>query len=212
LDGIPLAIELAAARVGSLPVEEIAARLDQRFRLLTGGPRDAPSRQQTLRAAPDWSWALLSAAEQALLRRLSVFAGGCTLAAAEAVCAGDGSEGSGILDLLDGLVSKSLAHLDEREEEARYGLLETVRQYAGERLAASGELEAVRARHLAWCLALAEQAAPALLRPEQGTWLARLEREHDDLRAALGWARERGAGEEGLRLAGALGRFWYAQG
>jgi tetratricopeptide (TPR) repeat protein len=212
LDGIPLAIELAAARAGSLPVEEIAARLDQRFRLLTGGPRDAPSRQQTLRATLDWSWALLSPAEQALLRRLSVFAGGWTLAAAEAVCTGDGIERWEVLDGLDGLVSKSLAHLDEREAEARYGLLETVRQYAAEYLVTSGEEEVVRARHLAWCLALVEQAEPALTGPEQDVWLGRLEQEHDNLRVALRWASERGLGERGLRLAGALWRFWWMRG
>ena len=213
LDGIPLAIELAAARIGSLPVEAIAERLDQRFRLLTGGPRDAPSRQHTLRAAIDWSWELLSAPEQLLLRRLSVFAGGWALGAVETVCAGDGIEGWEILDLLDGLVNKSLAHLEEGAAEARYGLLETVRQYAGERLEESGERGAARARHLAWSVSLAERAAPALTGPEQGDWLARLEAEHDNLRAALAFGlTEAAQADRALALAGLLWRFWSTHG
>jgi non-specific serine/threonine protein kinase len=212
LDGIPLAIELAAVRVSSLPVEAIAERLDQRFRLLTGGPRDALPRQQTLRAALDWSHDLLTAPEQVLLRRLSVFAGGWTLAAAEAVCAGDGIEAWEILDLLDGLVNKSLVLLEDGAEEARYRLLETVRQYGWERLAASSEEAAVGDRHLAWCVTLAEEAASQLRGSEQGAWLARLEREHDNLRAALAWTRQQGVGELGLRLAGALWHFWRMRG
>jgi non-specific serine/threonine protein kinase len=215
LDGMPLAIELAAARLSSLPVEAIAARLDDRFRLLTGGPRTAMSRQQTLRAALDWSHDLLAEPEQILLRRLSVFAGGWTLDAAETVCAGDGIEEWEILDRLDALVNKSLVLLHEAgpdEEQGRYEVLETVRQYGWERLAASGETEEVRDRHLAWCMALAEQAEPQLTGQEQGHWLARLEREHDNLRLALGWARAQGKGELGLRLAAALWRFWDAHG
>ncbi len=137
LDGIPLAIELAAARVGSLSVEGIAARLDDRFRLLAGGARDVLPRQRTLRAALDWSYDLLSEAEQVLLDRLAVFAGGCTLAAATAVCAGDGVDEWAVLDLLDRLVNKSLVQTEEASGEVRYGLLETVRQYGQERLAGS---------------------------------------------------------------------------
>jgi non-specific serine/threonine protein kinase len=213
LDGIPLALELAAARVSSLPVEAIAARLDERFRLLIGGPRDALPRQQTLRATMDWSWELLGKQERTLLGRLSVFAGGWTLAAAEAVCSGDGVERLAMLDLLDGLANRSLIWLDETGAEARYRLLETVRQYAGERLAEAGELGAMRARHLDWCVALAEEAESELTGGEQGTWLVRLEHEHDNLRAALVWSlSEAGDPALGLRLATALGWFWYLRG
>ena len=155
LDGIPLAIELAAARIGSLPVEVLAERLDERFGLLTLGPRDAPPRQQTLRATMDWSWELLGALEQTLLRRLSVFAGGWTLAAAEAVCSGVGVESPAVLELLNGFVNKSLLSLDAR---GRYALLETLRQYAGERLAEAGEDATIRQQHLDWCAASAEEA------------------------------------------------------
>ncbi len=211
LDGIPLAIELAAARVNSLGVEGIAARLDDRFRLLTGGVRDALPRQRTLRATLDWSYDLLSQAEQALLDRLSVFAGGCTLAAATAVCAGEGVEDWEVLDLLDRLVNKSLVQTEEAGGEVRYTLLETVRQYGQEQLAASGS-DAARDRHLAWYLALAEEAAPNLQSAEQVPYIDQLEREHDNVRAALRWARERSAAEEGLRLAGALGYFWLTHG
>jgi len=198
LDGIPLAIELAAARVDSLGVEGLAARLDGCFRLLTGGPRTALPRQRTLRAALDWSYDLLTESEQLLLDRLSVFAGGWTLAAAEATCAGDGIEQWEILDLLGGLVGKSLVQAEEAGGAVRYGLLETVRQYGRERLAASGAAGAVRDRHLAWYLALAEQAAPHLwAAADLGAWLDHLEAEHDNLRAALRWARERGGAAAG---------------
>jgi predicted ATPase/transcriptional regulator with XRE-family HTH domain len=215
LDGMPLAIELAAARVGSLPVEGIAKRLDDRFRLLTGGSRTVVPRQQTLRAALDWSYDLLDEPERVLLRRLSVFACGWALEAAETVCAGDVIDGLAILDLLDGLVNKSLVVLDAGGPTGvpeRYRLLETVRQYGRERLETHGEEPAVRDRHLAWCVALAEEAAAQMTGPEQGQWLDRLEREHDNLLTALGWARERGMGEEGLRLAGALWSFWWPRG
>ena len=220
LDGIPLAMELAAARVRSLPVEQINARLDNRFRLLTGGSRDALPRQQTLRALIDWSYDLLTEAEKALLCRLSVFAGGWTLDAAEKVVAGEGLEGEvvedfEVLDLLTSLVDKSLVIYEEREEgEARYGLLETVRQYAAERLAEGEGADQMERRHAGWALALAEEAEPQLTSPEQGVWLTRLEAEHDNLRAALGWC-ERGMGQraqEGLRLTGALWRFWWVRG
>ena len=213
LDGIPLAIELAAARVSALGVEELASRLDDRFRLLTGGARDALPRQRTLRATLDWSYDLLTAQEQLVLDRLSVCAAGCTLAAAEVVCAGEGVEGVEVLDLLGALVGKSLVQAEERDGgEVRHGLLETVRQYGQQRLAASGRAGAVRDRHLAHFLALAEEAEPALKGADQATWLDRLEAEHDNLRAALGWAREAGATEVGLRLAGALWRFWLMRG
>jgi non-specific serine/threonine protein kinase len=213
LDGIPLAIELAAARVDVLSVEQIAARLDDRFRLLTGGPRTAVPRQQTLRATLEWSWDLLTAGEQVVLRRLAVFMGGWTLDAAEAVCAAADLPSDEVLDLLAGLVSKSLVQVSTTDGQTRYGLLETVRQYGQEQLAVSGEGAAVRDRHLAWCLALAEEAEPALEGPEQGAWLSRLETEHDNMRAALRWSLQDGDDTAlGLRLSGALWRFWESRG
>jgi predicted ATPase/DNA-binding XRE family transcriptional regulator len=212
LDGIPLALELAAARLAALTLADLAARLDDRFRLLTGGSRAALPRQQTLRATLDWSHALLSRPERAVLRRLTVFAGGCTLDAAEAVCSGEGIAPAGVTDLLVGLVNKSLLALEEAENpavgEGRYRLSETVRQYAAERLADSEEATAVRERHLAWYLAWVLQVAPALAGREQVACLARLEVELDNLRAALGWARETEQTAAGLRLAGSLGLFW----
>jgi tetratricopeptide (TPR) repeat protein len=212
LDGIPLALELAAARVSSLPAEGIAARLDDRFKLLIGGPRTALPRQQTLRAALDWSHDLLSLSEQVLLRRLAVFAGGWTLEAAEGMCADEPVERWEILDLLSALVNKSLVLPEDVENGPRYRFLETVRQYARERLEMAGETAQMRDRHLAWCLALAEQAEPALVGAEQEVWLGRLEAEHDNVRAALAWVRERSAVDLGLRLAGALWRFWSVRG
>jgi predicted ATPase/class 3 adenylate cyclase len=218
LDGIPLAIELAAARLRSMSVEEVNARLSNRFRLLVGGSRTLLPRQQTLRALIDWSYELLTEAEKALLRRLSVFAGGWTLEAAEEVCAGDDVEDGEVLDLLTGLVDKSLVLMETEEHSARYRLLETVRQYAGDRLSEGGGEAAVRPRHAAWFLALAEQAEPQLWGPNQGVWLSRLDAEHDNLRAVLAWyewppeSSEAVAVETGLRLAGALRRFWSARG
>ena len=213
LDGIPLAIELAATRVKVLPVHQIAARLDDRFRLLTGGSRTALPRQQTLRAVMDWSYILLSEKERTLLRRLSVFAGGWTLDAAEAVCSGNRIETVEVLDLLAQLVDRSLVAVDREDAEARYRLLDTVRQYAREKLQDSGEETEVHGRHREWFLDLAERTEPELLGPEQGVWLARLEAEHDNLRAALTWSQqEEEGGEAGLRLAGALGRFWWMRG
>ena len=217
LDGIPLAIELAAARVGVLPVAGIAQRLDDRFRLLIKGARTALPRQQTLRAALDWSWDLLEPAEQRLLARLAVFAGGCTLAAAQAVCADAALDEWGLLDALDALADKSLLSVDEQADatgEARYRMLETVRQYGQERLAEREEAAAMRDRHLQWYAALAEQADHALEGWEQTQGLARLEHEHDNLRTALGWSISVPTGdpasrwETGARLAGALWRFW----
>jgi predicted ATPase/DNA-binding SARP family transcriptional activator len=182
LDGIPLAIELAAARLKVLPVEQIAARLDDRFRLLTGGSRGALPRQQTLRATLDWSYELLPEPERLLLRRLSVFAGGFTLEAAESVCADHG-----LLDLLTQLVEKSLVGVERRGGAARYVLLETTRNYARERLWEAGEGEEQRARHAQYFLALAERAAPELRGAAQAEWLRRLEEDHDNFRAALDW-------------------------
>ena len=212
LDGIPLAIELAAARVRSLPVETIAARLDKSIELLAGGPRDVLPRHQTLRAALDWSWVLLGGQERALLRQLAVFVGGCQAGAVAAVCGGDGGGPWAVPELLDGLVNKSLVALEESAEESRYILLETVRQYAAERLAEAGEEASARDRHLAWYVTLAEAIDPQLTGPHQGSALERLENAYGNLRAALGWARESGHGEQWLRLAASLWRFWYMRG
>ncbi len=213
LDGIPLAIELAAARVKVLAVEQIAARLDDRFRLLTGGSQIVLPRQQTLRAAIDWSYHLLSETERVLLRRVSVFAGGWTLEAAESVCAVGSVVAANILDLLTSLVDKSLVLAETQHGEARYRLLETVRQYARDRVVEAGEEAEVRTRHRAWCVALAEQAGAELRGPRQGVWLERLEVEHDNLRAALAWGRDDPGGAEAmLSLPGALGWFWFLRG
>ncbi len=212
LDGIPLAIELAASRVKGLPVEEIATRLDDRFRLLTGGSRTALPRHQTLRGAMDWSYDLLSEAERTMLRRLSVFAGGCTVQAAEAVCSGHGVDVAGVLDLLTRLVNKSLVVAGEHDGTARYQLPETVRQYGWDRLFESGEAELVRQRHREFFLTLAEEAEPHLKSREQVNWLNRLEVEHDNLRAASEWLHGAGDIEGALRLAGALYRFWAIRG
>jgi CRP-like cAMP-binding protein len=204
LDGIPLAIELAAARVRVLSVEQLLARLEDRFRLLTGGSRIAPERHQTLRAAVDWSYDLLSAQEQTLFARLSVFAGGWALEAAEQVCAGDETEGSDVLDLLTGLVDKSLVAVDERPDgAARYRLLETLRQYAWEHLTAGGA-EAIQARHAAYYFRLAEQAeqvAPGSARLPRTAWRDRFWQEVHNLRAAIRWLLERGLARGGLGLA-----------
>lgn len=212
LDGIPLAIELAAARVGTLTVEQIAARLDQRFRLLRGGSRTAMPRQQTLRATVDWSYDLLPERERLLLHRLAVFAGGWTLEAAETVCSGDGIGEHEVLDALSALVNKSLVQAEERGEEVRYRLLETVRQYAREQLEQSGEEAVVCARHLNWLLALAERAATEARGLRQATWLDRFEAEHDNFRAALGWSTSVGDTEAGLRLATLLLGLWSVRG
>ena len=210
LDGIPLAIELAAARMGVLSVAAIAARLDARFALLTEGPRTVLPRQQTLRATLDWSYDLLDAAEQALLRRLAVFTNGWTLAAAEVVC-GEGEPWQ-TLDVLANLVNKSLVQVVEHAEERRYTFLETMLHYAQGQLLAAGEETAWRDRQLRWAMALAEAAEPELTGGAQERWLARLEIEHGNLRAALAWAEAHGPTGMGLRLAGALWRFWYTRG
>ncbi len=212
LDGIPLAIELAAARVRSLSIEEIDGKLDQRFRLLTGGSRTALPRQQTLRSLIDWSYDLLNDPAKLLLQRLSVFAGGWTLEAAEQICAGDGMEESEIFDLLTSLCDKSLAVAGQNDGDSRFRLAETVRQYARERLVESGGGEAVRERHRNHFLALAEEAEPKLMGAEQAEWLERLEVEHENLRAGLDWSLVAAESAGGLRLCGALWRFWWTRG
>lgn len=210
LDGIPLAIELAAARVRALPVEEIARRLSDRFKLLTGGDRTALPRQQTLQALIDWSYDLLTEPERALLRQLSVFAGGWTLEAAESV-AGGAIATSDILDLLSHLVEKSL--IVTEPERGRFRLLETIRQYAEARLRESGEEAPARSRHLAFYLDLAEKARPQLVGPEQGAWLARLDLERENLLSAHKWCdHEQGGGELGLKLASSLRHYWIFRG
>jgi predicted ATPase/DNA-binding SARP family transcriptional activator/DNA-binding CsgD family transcriptional regulator len=212
LDGIPLAIELAAARVG-LSVEQIATRLDDSLRLLTTGSRTSSARQRTLRGALDWSYDLLSEPERVLFGQLSVFAGGWTLEAAEAAALGENVKEDEILDLLSSLVDKSLVVAEATGKGAvRYGMLEPVRQYSRERLGESGEVEAIRRAHARFFLALAEEADSELRGPRQGTWLERLETEHDNMRAALTWSVEGGDAEQGLRFAGALAWFWGVRG
>ena len=210
LDGLPLALELAAARVKVLSVEQLAARLGDRFRLLTGGSRSALPRQQTLRALVDWSYDLLTPPEQVLFRRLAVFAGGSTLDATEAVCAGDGIEPGEVLEHLARLVDKSLVVADPSTAgELRYRLPETIRQYSAEKLAETGEGATLRGRHRDWYLALAERARQDVLDPQR---LASLEREYDNLRAALRWSIDSGQAEPGLRLATGLCDFWQVRG
>ena len=220
LDGLPLAIELAAARVRLLPPEAILARLDQRLRLLIGGARDLPARQQTLRRTIDWSYDLLDTAEQKLFRRLAVFAGGRTLAAIAAVCNAEGDMAFDALDGVASLVDKSLLRKqDGVGGEPRFVLLETIHEYASEKLQESGETEELRLRHALYFLALAEEAEPELGGARRAVWLDRLEEEHDNLRAALAWSRSQVSGEDaarrlatGLRLGGALLGFWDSRG
>lgn len=211
LDGMPLALELAASRIRTMSVEQIAARLDDRFRLLTGGSRTALPRHQTLRGVMDWSYALLSDGERRLFARLSVFAGGFTLAAAEKVGAAGGDRGDTV-ELLTRLVEKSLVSVDRRRDEARYSLLETVRAYAAEALEAAGEREPARSAHAAFFLALAEEAAPHLKGSGQRVWLQILGEEHDNLRAALGWLAATAEHDKEMRLATALWRACYLSG
>jgi len=217
LDGIALAIELAASRVKLLKVEQIAARLDDAFRFLTGGSRTALPRHQTLRAAIDWSYDLLAKPERVLLRRLSVFAGGWTLEVAEQVCASEGGQAgilpSEILDLLAHLVDKSLVVVDMQGGETRYRMLETIRQYARERLAASGETDAARRRHAEFFTAWVEQMGMELRTgPTQLDRFAQLEVEGDNIAAALEWSLGGADGELGLRLVSAIFYFWWRGG
>ncbi|MBI5709998.1 MAG: protein kinase [Candidatus Eisenbacteria bacterium] len=213
LDGIPLALELAAARVRMLSVHEIRAKLDDRFRLLRGGGREALARHQTLQAAFQWSYDHLEPEEQRLFRALAVFSGGWELSAAAAVCA-DGSDEYGVLDLMTRLADTSLMLVESADgAETRYRYLETVRQYALERLEETGGSAALRSRHLAHFLARAEAAETAFWGPEGASWLARLERDHENLLAAIAWSqRAEGEAPAGLRLAGALYRLWYMRG
>jgi predicted ATPase/class 3 adenylate cyclase/DNA-binding CsgD family transcriptional regulator len=208
LDGIPLAIELAAAKIRVLSVEQIAKRLDDRFRLLTGGSRTAFERQQTLRATIDWSYNLLLPAEQVFFRRLSVFVGGWTLEAVESVCKGGSVKSEDVLNLMEQLINKSLVMVEEAGHESRYHMLETIRQYANERLVESRESDALRNRHLEFFLQLAMETEPILYGREQVSCLNRLEEELDNFRAALEWSLEEGDAESGLRLATELWRFW----
>jgi predicted ATPase/DNA-binding CsgD family transcriptional regulator len=212
LDGIPLALELAAPWVRVLALEQILVHLDDSVRMLVGGSRAGPTRQQTLRATLDWSDVLLTDAERALFHRLAVFAGEFVLDAVKAIGAGPGLTPPEGLDILTQLVDKSLVVAEGGEDAAWYRLLEPVRQYAMQHLVASGEMEAVEARHAAFYTALAEHAALALHGPEQVEWLARLDREQGNLRATLRWAERRGDAEGALRLATALVPFWEAHG
>jgi len=213
LDGIPLAIELAAARVKMMSVEQISARLDDRFRLLTGGSRTSLPRQQTLRALVDWSYDQLSDDERLLLRYLSVFSGSWSLEAAEEVCEGNNSETCDVLDLLTQLVNKSLVLVYESScsRETRYRMLETIRQYTREKLLETQGGEIIRKRHLAYFVKLAERAEPELYRSNQLVWLNRLDDEFDNLRAALDWALATDI-ESGLRIAAIPWRFWESRG
>jgi predicted ATPase/DNA-binding XRE family transcriptional regulator len=222
LDGLPLALELAAARIRMLTPAELLTRLEQRLPLLAGGPADLPARQRTLRATIAWSYGLLTPGEQRVFRQLAVFAGGCTLAAAESV-AGSLGDPLTVLDALTALIDQNLLRRLEQPDDTvdwgapRFGMLETIREYGLEQLVAAGEDAATRERHAAWCLACVERAALELEGPEQTQCLARLDAEHDNLRAALGWAIAQRDAETALRLTGALQSFWdvrclYAEG
>jgi predicted ATPase/transcriptional regulator with XRE-family HTH domain len=209
LEGLPLAIELIAARVKTLSIEQIAARLDDRFALLTSGSRIAPSRQQTLRATLDWSHELLTEPERELFRQLSVFAGGFTLDALESVALLDANQS--ILDALSRLVDKSLL-LVEQQDQPRYRFLEPIRQYARDKLNETGESSLIQNRHLNHYLRVAEEAESFLFGAGQQDWKNRLEWDHDNLRVALGWSLESDQIEAGLKMAGALAWFWHNKG
>ncbi|WP_367133954.1 BTAD domain-containing putative transcriptional regulator [Saccharothrix sp. HUAS TT1] len=211
LDGMPLAIELAAARLRTMSLEQVADRLDDRFRLLTGGSRTALPRHRTLRAVIDWSWDLLNAAERVVLRRLSVFSGGASLDAAERVCAGDGVEPGQVLELLTALTEKSLV-VTAADGTPRYRMLSTVREYAGDRLAEAGESDSARRAHLAHFTDLAETAEPHLRRAEQLDWLAVLAVEHDNLTAAVRGAIAAGDAQGAMRLAASAASYWWLGG
>ncbi|HEV2124748.1 MAG TPA: tetratricopeptide repeat protein [Chloroflexota bacterium] len=213
LDGLPLAIELAAARSNTLPPAALLARLERRLPLLTGGARDQPARLQTMRDAIAWSYDLLLPDEQAVFRRLAVFAGGCTLEAAEAVVNVDSGLELAVLDGISSLVDKSLViRVEGPDGEPRFTMLETVREFGLEQLAASGEQDDARQCHVMHYLAVAEEAAPRLRGRDQMAWLDRLEAEHANLRVAIQWSIERGEAEVTLRLVGALHWFWYLRG
>jgi predicted ATPase/class 3 adenylate cyclase len=212
LDGLPLAIELAATRVKLLPPQSMLARLNRRLDLLGSGARDLPSRQQTLRGAIAWSYDLLDQGVQRLMARLAVFVGGCTLQDAETVCGPAGETGAEVLDGLATLVDQSLLRQEDVSGEPRFMMLETVREFARERLEMSGALEEISRRHTLAFLALAERAEPHLTGAEQARWLDRLEREHDNLRAAIAWSMEHAEVTAGLRFGAALWRFWQMRG
>jgi predicted ATPase/DNA-binding CsgD family transcriptional regulator len=213
LDGLPLAIELAAARIKILPTPALLARLERPLPLLTGGGRDAPARQQTMRETIAWSYDLLAEPERVLFRHLAVFVGGFTLDAAEGVAGAMSETEIPILDGVASLVDKSLLHvLEPLEGEPRFGLLETVREFGQEQLAASGEAAGLQALHAAYFLEMAEAADAHLIMPGQERWLARLAAELDNFRAALTWARQTEDSTLGLRLATSLRRFWYLHG
>ncbi|WP_119726849.1 BTAD domain-containing putative transcriptional regulator [Thermomonospora amylolytica] len=212
LDGIPLALELAANRVRALGVHELAARLDDRFRLLSAGRRDVPQRQRTLRATIDWSWELLTGPERAVLRRLAVHADGCSLEAAEAVCAGDGVPAEDVADLLARLVDRSMVVVAGDARGSRYRLLESVAAYCAERLREAGEAERVRSRHDRYYVEFAERAGALLRGPEQRRWLARLDLEHANLRAAVEGAVRRDRPDLALRLVNAMAWYWFLRG
>ncbi|MER6387624.1 BTAD domain-containing putative transcriptional regulator [Streptomyces sp. NPDC001523] len=209
LDGMPLAIELAAARLRTMAPDQLATRLDDRFRVLTGGARTAPRQHRTLRAVVDWSWELLGEAERALLRRLAAFPGGATVEAVERVCAGGPVDAYEVWDLLTSLADKSLL---VTAGDGRYRMLETIRAYGLERLDGSGEREAIRAAHAAWFAELAEAADPHLRRAGQLDWLARLSAEHDNLNAAVRGAVAAGDARGAVRLVAAAGWYWWLSG
>jgi predicted ATPase len=213
LDGLPLAIELAAARIKLLPPQALLKRLWHRFEVLTGGAQNLPSRQQTLHNTLQWSYDLLTQEEQRLFRWLSVFVGGCTLEATEAVCQAEGEQGMEVLEGVTSLLDKSLLQQTAQEdEEPRLQLLETIREYGQERLQADGELAAAEQAHASYYLQLAEEAEPQLKGPEQVIWQGRLAREHQNLRAAIEWALSSGHPEWALRISSALWVFWWQQG
>ena len=211
LDGMPLAIELAAARLRTMSVDQLASRLDDRFRLLTSGSRTALPRHQTLRAVVDWSWTLLSDAERMVLRRLSVFSGGASLEAAERVCADSAVERGQVLEFLTALAEKSLL-LAEGYSAPRYRMIGTIKEYAGHRLAEAGEADQARGAHLAYFTELAETAEPHLRRAEQLDWLATLEAEHDNIASAMRGALAAGEAQAAMRLAAAAGWYWWLGG
>jgi predicted ATPase len=209
LDGLPLAIELAASHVDALPPAAMRQRLDHRLKLLVGGARDAPERQRTIRATIDWSYELLEQAEQRLFVRLAVFAGGCAIEAAQSVC-GDDLE---LVDRLGSLTDTGLTRLEGSDEEPRFIMLETIREYAAERLELSEEASTLRRRHAEHFLALAEKAEPELIGAgSHAEWLDRLERDHDNFRVAMDWLEASGDSSGALRLTAALWRFWDLKG
>ena len=212
VDGIPLALELAAGRAKAFSVDQIASRLDDQFRFLTGGSRTSLAHHQTLKATIDWSYDLLSLNEKSLFQRLAVFRGGFTLQAAESVCATEETTEAEIADLLAELVEKSLVVWDDRDDEPRYRMLEFIRQYAWEKMAASGGAADVQRRHRDFFLAFIEEAEQRIQGPQGTLWLDRLETEYENLQSALNWSLESGESEVALRIAGAARWFWVIRG